>query len=84
MTVDELVNRVRNTPGPRVVILNTVQNAAIVALAMKKAGLDGEWVLVATSLVEAGVNFSFRTGFRERFGVASIIQLGGRVNRDGV
>jgi len=28
------------------------------------------------------MNFSFKTGFREVFGVASILQIGGRVNRN--
>jgi CRISPR-associated endonuclease/helicase Cas3 len=44
---------------------------------------DHDWTLVATSLVEAGVNLSFRTGFRERFSVSSMVQTGGRVNRHG-
>jgi CRISPR-associated endonuclease/helicase Cas3 len=42
-----------------------------------------DWTLVATSCVEAGVNFSFRTGFRERFSTASLVQVGGRINRHG-
>ena len=41
-----------------------------------------DWTLVATSCVEAGVDFSFRTAFRERFSVSSILQVGGRVNRN--
>jgi len=46
-------------------------------------GYQADWTLVATSLVEAGVDLSFRTGFRERFSTASLIQIGGRVNRHG-
>jgi CRISPR-associated endonuclease/helicase Cas3 len=42
---------------------------------------DVDWTLVATSCVESGVDFSFRTAFRERFSTASLIQVGGRVNR---
>jgi CRISPR-associated endonuclease/helicase Cas3 len=42
-----------------------------------------DWTLVATSCVEAGVDFSFRTGFRERFSTASLVQVGGRINRHG-
>jgi CRISPR-associated endonuclease/helicase Cas3 len=38
-------------------------------------------MLVATSCVEAGMDFSFRAGFRERASTASLIQVGGRVNR---
>lgn len=42
---------------------------------------DEDWTLVATSCVEAGMDFSFQTGFRERASLLSFIQLGGRVNR---
>jgi CRISPR-associated endonuclease/helicase Cas3 len=41
------------------------------------------WTLVATSCVEAGVDFSFRSAIRESCSVASLIQIGGRVNRHG-
>ncbi|WP_155524499.1 CRISPR-associated helicase/endonuclease Cas3 [Oleisolibacter albus] len=110
-SVKALVDRVGNEPGPRLVILNTVQSAAVVARAMQQAGLDTlhlstalcprdravsldkvkgrldmgieEWVLVATSCVEAGVDISFRTGFRERFSTSSLLQVAGRVNRHG-
>jgi CRISPR-associated endonuclease/helicase Cas3 len=42
---------------------------------------DQDWTLVATSLVEAGVDLSFRSGLREAASLASLLQLGGRVNR---
>jgi CRISPR-associated endonuclease/helicase Cas3 len=42
---------------------------------------DCDWTLVATSLVEAGVDLSFRSGLREAASLASALQLGGRVNR---
>jgi len=112
LEVGELIKRVTETQGPRLVILNTVQNAAVVAKAMRAAGIDAlhlstaltpcdrelimkrverrlqfkgvnDWVFVATSCVEAGVDLSFRCAFRERFSAASIIQVGGRVNRHG-
>ena len=111
LSVDELVRRVRRASGPRLVILNTVQTAAVVARAMRESGArvlhlstaltprDRDrilrkvetrlcrgrrgWTLVATSCVEAGVDISFRRAFRERFSVASILQVGGRVNRSG-
>ena len=44
---------------------------------------DEDWTLVATSCVEAGVDLSFRTNLRERFSAASLIQVGGRLNRHG-
>jgi CRISPR-associated endonuclease/helicase Cas3 len=111
LAVGRLIHEIDERPGPRLVILNTVQNAAIVADAMRLAGhdvrhlstalaprdrervveevkrrlrsSDSNWSLVSTSCVEAGVDFSFRVAFRERFSTTSIIQTGGRVNRSG-
>ena len=110
-------------PGPRLVILNTVQSAAILAKHLwdefyPDCGWAGEtdsrvehlstaicpahravvvsrikqrlrnrehsnWTLVATSCVEAGVDLSFRSAFRERCGLTSLLQIAGRVNRGG-
>ncbi len=102
---------IEKKPGPRLVILNTVQSAAALADAMRKDGRDvlhlstaltpddrarmvqrikarlksgwTDWTLVATSCVEAGVDFSFRVAIRESCSVSSVIQTGGRVNRHG-
>ncbi len=41
------------------------------------------WVLVATSCIEAGVDVSFDIALRERSSVSSLIQISGRVNRNG-
>ena len=101
-------------PGPRLLILNTIQNAAVIAdLICKKYGRqkvehlstaltaedraatikaitkrlqnpnDNNWTLVATSCVEAGMDFSFATGFRERASLLSLLQTSGRINRHG-
>lgn len=109
----ELTDRVRKAPGPRLLILNTVQSAAVIArelatalgqarvehlstalcpadreVALKRVQVrlknpdDKDWVLVATSCVEAGVELSFRTGFRERASLMSLLQTAGRVRRD--
>ncbi len=40
-----------------------------------------DWILVATSCVETGVNFSFAKGYRECCSVANLIQISGRINR---
>jgi CRISPR-associated endonuclease/helicase Cas3 len=100
---------VSKKPGPRLLIVNTVHNAAVIAQTMDESGHDvlhlstalapvhrdlivervkqrlrlgmENWTLVATSCVEAGLNFSFRTGFRECASTASLIQIGGRVSR---
>jgi CRISPR-associated endonuclease/helicase Cas3 len=105
---------VHNKPGPRVVIFNTVQSAAVfahylrqdmklganvehistaltprdrsqtVALVRKRlAAKETDWTLVATSCVEAGVDFSFRTAFRESWGLVNLLQIAGRASRSG-
>lgn len=110
----ELAEWVQEAPGPRLLILNTVQSAAVIAAEMAaefgqthvehlSTALtpedrgntidrirrrladpdDADWTLVATSCVEAGVDFSFRTGFREISSLLSLLQAAGRVNRHG-
>lgn len=39
-------------------------------------------LLVSTSVIECGVDVSFRVGFREESSMSSAIQFGGRVNRN--
>jgi len=111
----ELIEWVQSEPGPRLLILNTVQSAAVIAddfcnaygsgcvehlstaltpenrnatIKRVKARLDDKsdanWTLVATSCVEAGVDFSFRSGFRELSSLLSLLQSSGRVNRNGI
>jgi CRISPR-associated endonuclease/helicase Cas3 len=110
-TGESFIEWIAGKAGPRLVIVNTVQSAAVLADSMRKKGLDvlhlstgltpnhrdiiiervkerlnfhyNNWTLVATSCVEAGVDFSFRTGFRESCSVASLLQTAGRVNRNG-
>lgn len=55
----------------------------LVVQRIKQRLRDGveDWTLVATSCVEAGMDFSFRSGFRERASTASLIQVAGRVSR---
>jgi len=112
--INEFSDWAMEFPGPRLVILNTVQNAAVIAAHFRdkypdkciehlstaltpkdralsleriarrlKLDSDNEWVLVATSCVEAGMDFSFRTGFREISSLTSLLQSAGRVNRSG-
>ena len=117
----ELIQLILSVPGPRLVIMNTVQSAAVIAqelfqlesnhdehdgccgvlhlstalcpadrdkvinqvqmrLANKR---DRDWTLVATSCVEAGMDFSFTTALRESCSASSLIQIGGRANRHG-
>ncbi|MDP1613487.1 MAG: DEAD/DEAH box helicase family protein [Sulfuritalea sp.] len=114
LNLDALIDFISELPGPRLVVLNTVQTAAVVAqeLARSRGRIevehlstaltpadrlntltrvlerldnkdDKDWTLVATSMVEAGVNLSFRTGVRELSSLSSLLQLSGRVNRHG-
>jgi CRISPR-associated endonuclease/helicase Cas3 len=114
LSLEELITWVQSLEGPRLLIVNTVQSAAVIAseiaekfgqgtvehlstalcprdrkrtLERIKSRLDDEkdidWILVATSCVEAGIDLSFKTGIRERCSLNSLIQIGGRVNRSG-
>lgn len=105
-----LIPWIEESKGPRLVIVNTVQAAAVLAKRMIERNRQRvlhlstalapihraaiverirellrfreDWTLVATSLVEAGLDFSFGTGFRQRSSTASLIQIAGRVNRN--
>jgi CRISPR-associated endonuclease Cas3-HD len=114
MSIERLAGFIHDKPGPRLVIFNTVQSAAVFAQYLKvdlKLGLNVEhistaltprdractvarvkehlaskrpdWTLVATSCVEAGVDFSFRTAFRESWGLVNLLQIAGRASRSG-
>jgi CRISPR-associated endonuclease/helicase Cas3 len=66
------------TPNDRDKVIEEVKRRLRVS-----AGETRDWTLVATSCVECGLDFSFRTGFAELRSVQSYLQLGGRVNRNG-
>lgn len=113
LSLRALIALAREQSGPTLVVVNTVQSAAVVALGLKHAGADvlhlstalcprdretmlaavyarladlraATWFLVATSCVEAGLDLSFRTALRESASACSLIQVGGRVNREGL
>jgi CRISPR-associated endonuclease/helicase Cas3 len=114
LSLETLCDVLRSLPGPRLMVVNTVQNAAVIAdhlsttngrhfvehistaLAPEDRKItyericqrlrdkaDADWTLVATSCVEAGVDFDFASGLRERASLMSLLQLSGRVNRHG-
>lgn len=114
LSLPQLGEFVLSKPGPRLVILNTVQSAAVLANHLRedcKFGLnvehistaltpldraktvrhvrerlcsaENDWCLVATSCVEAGVDFSFRSAFRESWGLVNLLQIAGRASRSG-
>lgn len=112
LDLSNLLERIVVAPGPRLVIVNTVQSAAVIAQKLRQENHNvlhlstaltpndraktiekikqrledntkfSNWTLVATSCVEAGVDFSFRSGFRERCSLTSLLQASGRVNRN--
>ncbi len=113
LSIGDLSKFVCSKPGPRLIIFNTVQSAAVFAnrlrancalptqvehlstslsprdreVIIKRIASrlskrdDADWFLVATSCIEAGVDFSFRTAFRESCGLVNLLQISGRVNR---
>ncbi len=114
MGLDALCDWLTTLDGPCLIIMNTVQSAAVVArelarrhgrenvehistalapihrkqtISRIKARLndatDFDWFLVATSCVEAGVDFSFKSAARELCSLVSTIQTAGRANRSG-
>ncbi len=112
LSLGQLCDWIQGDIGPRLVVLNTVQSAAVVASELRRRGVSTlhlstalapvhrkvilrlirrrlkltpqrDWALVATSCVEAGVDFSFAIAFRERCRASSLVQIGGRVNRHG-
>lgn len=122
----QLINLILSKPAPRLVIMNTVQSAAVLADSLAKITYNKkdysidiktskilhlstsltpthrdtiieeikrrlnlpyndpvrDFTLVATSCVEAGLDFSFTSAFRESASVANLIQVGGRVRRN--
>jgi CRISPR-associated endonuclease/helicase Cas3 len=107
---DTLADFVLKSEGPRLLVMNTVQSAAVMAKIFKERNKEvyhistaltpidrgciiekvssrlknknnADWLLVATSCVEAGMDFSFQTAFRESCSACSLIQISGRVNR---
>lgn len=49
----------------------------------ERLGTNKKCIVIATSLVEAGVDLDFQTVYRELAGVDSMIQAAGRCNREG-
>jgi CRISPR-associated endonuclease/helicase Cas3 len=71
------------TPKDREPIIDEVYKRLERDKATKKLSYQRNWILVATSCAEAGLNFSFRNGFAELRSIQSYLQIDGRVNRNG-
>lgn len=55
----------------------------VLANIRERLGKGKRCIVVATSLVEAGVDLDFETVYRELAGVDSVVQAAGRCNREG-
>lgn len=87
VTAANLADELQNRIGLEKVVhlsnaLTPIDRAKTVARIKEKLkSEDKQWFLIATSCVEAGMDFSFRTGVRECCSIVSLLQLAGRVNR---
>lgn len=71
------------TPKDREPIIEEVYKRLKRNKLTKELNYKDDWTLVATSCVEAGLNFSFKNGFAELRSIQSCLQIDGRVNREG-
>lgn len=112
-TLQEIYGEIIKYKGSKLVICNTIKNAARIANYIKningkeyvehistcltpndreiilkrvinrlKNNPNDDWTLVATSCIEAGVDISFKYGFRENAGLLSVLQTAGRIRRN--
>lgn len=58
-------------------------NSKLEKINSEKEAAGEPLLVVSTSLIEAGVDLDFQTAFREYTGLDSILQTGGRCNREG-
>jgi CRISPR-associated endonuclease/helicase Cas3 len=62
--------------------LAPIHRGRIIDKIKKELKSDEKIMLVATSIIECGIDFSFEIGFREKASLMSTIQCAGRVNRN--
>jgi len=84
----DLYNRIKTYAGTgtQVYHLSTNMCPAHRQAVLQKVVMDlrngGKCIVVATSLIEAGIDIDFSTVYREKAGVDSIVQSAGRCNRE--
>ncbi len=64
-------------------IAETIETIKARLEAIREGRINGRCLVFSTSLIEAGVDIDFPTVYREIAGLDSIIQAGGRCNREG-
>lgn len=81
----DLYNRISDKDGIYYLTTNLcpVDRSAIIRHIHTDLDADRDCRVIATSLVEAGVDLDFPVVYREIAGLDSIIQAGGRCNREG-
>ncbi len=86
-TARELYNICKNNPDHEVYHLSTYMTPSDRAKTINRIrdNLDrgDNTIVISTSLIEAGVDLDFKSVFREIAGLDSIVQAGGRCNREG-
>jgi len=82
-TAAELYNLVQGEKYHLSANMTPAHRSRVIEVVRKKLK-KGEYItVVSTSLVEAGVDLDFNTVFRQLSGLDSILQAGGRCNREG-
>ena len=88
-TIEQLMLRTTIYPcKPLIFHLSTVlspeerEDVLRVICALLKKEPDANIILIGTSCLEVGIDFSFHHGFRERSGLLNILQFRGRIRRN--
>lgn len=62
----------------------TIEDIKQALLSSRSESISDPVIVVSTSLIEAGVDLDFQAAYREYTGLDSILQTGGRCNREGM
>lgn len=82
-TAAELYNLVQGEKYHLSANMTPVHRSRVIEVVRNKLKNGEHITVVSTSLVEAGVDLDFNTVFRQLSGLDSILQAGGRCNREG-
>lgn len=82
-TAEELYSLVQGEKYHLSANMTPAHRSRVIEVVRKKLKKGEPITVVSTSLVEAGVDLDFNTVFRQLSGLDSILQAGGRCNREG-